>query len=80
MPDESLRQELARLEAMQPKPQIGVGLVDRNRVRLLNWTLLEDCLLERWPGGGARYLIPLTQVVLIEIQETAEAVSSDHGA
>lgn len=76
MQEESLRMELTRLEAAQPKPQIGVGLVDRNRVRLLNWSLLADCLVERWPGGGPRYLIPLGQIVLIEVQEAAEPVSS----
>ncbi len=73
MQEESLRKELARLEAMDPKPHIGVGLVDRNRVRLLNWKLLSDCLVERWPSGGPRYLIPLGQIVLIELQEGAVA-------
>jgi len=75
MPDDSIRNELARLAALTPKPHIGVGLVDRNRVRLLNWTLLADGLLERWPSGSTRYLIPLGQIVLIEVQETVEAAS-----
>ncbi|HEX6998650.1 MAG TPA: hypothetical protein VF322_10925 [Gammaproteobacteria bacterium] len=67
--DDSLRETLGRLQQTEPKPQLGVGLVDRNRVRLTNWQLLGDCLVERWPSGGLRYLIPLHQIVLIDLAD-----------
>ncbi|HEY8520042.1 MAG TPA: hypothetical protein VIN61_08185 [Gammaproteobacteria bacterium] len=68
--EDSLRDTLGRLERAEPKPQLGVGLVDRNRVRLTNWQLRGDCLVERWPSGAPRYLIPLHQIVLIDLADT----------
>jgi hypothetical protein len=36
---------------------------------LSNWTLASDCLIDHWPSGKPRYLIPLLQIVAIEILE-----------
>jgi hypothetical protein len=29
--------------------------------------LAEDCVIESWPNGSPRYLVPNAQIVLIEI-------------
>jgi hypothetical protein len=48
---------------------INVGLTDGNRIRLTNWALAGDCLVEQWPNGNPRYLIPVSQIVSVEIPD-----------
>jgi hypothetical protein len=52
-----------------PCLQINIGLANGNRVSLANWEFAGDCLIERWPNGGPRYLVPLAQIVIIEVPE-----------
>jgi hypothetical protein len=53
-----------------PRPRINVGLMDRTRVSLDNWDLAGDCLIDRWPNGKPRYVIPLAAIVMVEILES----------
>ncbi|HLF11742.1 MAG TPA: hypothetical protein VJA26_11055 [Gammaproteobacteria bacterium] len=34
---------------------------------LTNWDFAGDCLIDFWPSGTPRYLIPLSAVVIIEV-------------
>jgi hypothetical protein len=70
MQSHPLGDNLARLEQMDPRPNIDVGLIDRNRVRLAHWQVVGGCLVEHWPNGNARYIIPLSQIVVVEVMET----------
>lgn len=60
---------LTEIHAHEPRPQISVTLTNGNRVSLDDWDLAEDGLIERWPNGTPRYLVPIAQVVLVEIEE-----------
>jgi hypothetical protein len=44
--------------------------MDRTRVSLDNWDLAGDCLIDRWPNGKPRYVIPLAAIVMVEILES----------
>lgn len=68
MPSDSFMQLLAEIGARAPCPPINVTLTNGNRLSLDDWSHAEDCLIERWPDGSPRYLVPLAQVVVIEIQ------------
>jgi hypothetical protein len=60
---------LAEVHAREPRPPINVALTNGNRLSLDDWYAGEDCLVERWPNGSPRYLVPFTQVVLVEVAE-----------
>ena len=63
----SLVATLIELASNAQRPRINVGLIDRNRVSLTNWDFAGDCLIDFWPSGTPRYLIPLSAVVIIEV-------------
>ena len=62
----TFRDILAELSGREPRPQINVALADGNRVSLSSWHLAKDCVLERWPDGSLRFLVPIAQIVFIE--------------
>jgi hypothetical protein len=66
MPSSSFKDILAEMAGREPRPQINVGLANGNRVSFASWYLTEDCLIERWPNGKPRYLVPIAQIVIIE--------------
>jgi hypothetical protein len=39
-------------------------------VSLTNWVFAGDCLIDFWPSGTPRYVVPLSQVVIIEVLES----------
>jgi hypothetical protein len=63
----SLADRLLEIAQRDPQPRIDVGLIDRNRNSLDHWQLERDCLVGFGPGGAPRFLIPLAQVVIVEI-------------
>jgi hypothetical protein len=65
----AFREILADVAAQDPRPKINVALSNGNRISLANWRLGEDCVIEAWPNGDARYLIPNAQIVVVEITE-----------
>jgi hypothetical protein len=66
-PTASFKDLLADIAAREPRPQINVALANGNRVSLTNWYLATDCVIECWPNGRPRYLVPYAQIVLIEV-------------
>jgi hypothetical protein len=70
MSQQGFAEALVEIAAIQPRPPINVSLTDRTRLNLSNWTLASDCLIDHWPSGKPRYLIPLLQIVAIEMLET----------
>jgi hypothetical protein len=60
---------LSELSDSGSHPRISVGLADGNRVSLLNWNLAGDCLVENWPNGKLRYIVPLPRIVIIEVMD-----------
>lgn len=69
MSQPSLTELLAEIHAREPRPQINVTLTNGNRLTLDDWDAAGDCLVERWPDGNTRYLVPFARVVLVEIPE-----------
>lgn len=69
MPASSFKDILAEVAGREPRPQINVALANGNRVSLANWYLAEDSVVERWPNGGLRYVVPIAQMVVIEVPE-----------
>jgi hypothetical protein len=63
----SFRDLLVEISAREPRPQINVALTNGNRVSLANWYLATDCIVERWPNGSPRHLVPIAQIVAIEV-------------
>lgn len=57
---------LAQVAEREPCPRLNAGLADGNRISLTNWTFSGDCLIEHWPDGSPRYVVPLAQIALIE--------------
>ncbi len=58
---------LTKIADRESRPLINVGLTDGNRISLSNWTFEGDCLVEHWPKGSVRYLIPLSQIAVVEV-------------
>jgi hypothetical protein len=58
---------LREISAREPRPQINVALTNGNRVSLADWYLAADCVVERWPNGSPRQLVPMAQIVVIEV-------------
>jgi hypothetical protein len=69
MPQSPFSDVLSTISKSKPRPSINVGLTDGNRIRLTNWQLAEDCLVEQWPSGHPRYLVPVSQIVSVEIPD-----------
>jgi hypothetical protein len=69
MPTSSFKDILAEISGREPRPQINVALANGNRVSLADWYLAEDCLIERWPNGSPRHLVPIAQIVLIDFPQ-----------
>ena len=63
----SFAEILSSLGQSRPVPNINVSLANGHRISLAEWAHSGDCLVERWPDGSARYLIPLAQIVSIEV-------------
>jgi hypothetical protein len=63
----SLVDRLAEIGQRDPLPRIDVGLSDRNRISLDHWTVDQDCVVGYGPAGGSRYLIPIGQIVIVEV-------------
>ena len=63
----SLVETLNELASNPQRPRINVGLIDRNRISMTNWVFGGDCLIDYWPSGTARHVIPLTAIVIIEV-------------
>jgi hypothetical protein len=34
---------------------------------LADWYLASDCVIERWPDGSPRHLVPIAQIVVVEV-------------
>ena len=64
----SLQDILSKISDGSSLPRINISLTDGNRLTLIAWQLLGDCLLECPPKGNPRHLVPLAQIVAIEIQ------------
>jgi hypothetical protein len=64
---------LSEIADKSRRPRINVSLMDTNRVSLVNWDLAGDCLIDFWPNGKPRYVIPLTAIVIVEILESESA-------
>jgi hypothetical protein len=60
---------LSKISEGGSHPRISVGLADGNRVSLANWHLAGDCLIENWPNGKLRYIVPLARIVIIEVAD-----------
>ena len=67
MTPSSFAEILSSLGQSSPVPNINVSLANGHRISLAEWALAGDCLMERWPNGSARYLIPLAQIVSVEV-------------
>jgi hypothetical protein len=67
MATSSFRDLLTEISAREPRPQINVALTNGNRVSLADWCLAADCVIERWPDGSPRQLVPIAQIVVIEV-------------
>jgi hypothetical protein len=52
-----------------PIPRISLSLTDGNRLSMIAWSLTGDCLVELWPNGNLRHLVPLAQIVAIEVAD-----------
>jgi hypothetical protein len=63
----SLKDILSKISDGSSLPRINISLTDGNRLTLIAWQLLGDCLLECSPKGNPRHLVPLAQIVAIEI-------------
>ena len=63
----SFRDLLAEISGREPRPQINVALTNGNRVSLTDWYLAADCVIERWPDGSPHHLVPIAQIVVIEV-------------
>lgn len=72
MPTTSLKGILAEIAGREPRPQINVAQTNGKRISLTNWYLTEDSVVERWPNGSPRYLVPIAQMVVIEVPEENE--------
>jgi hypothetical protein len=69
MAKDALIELLAEVHGREPCPQINVALTNGNRLSFDDWYVSEDCLVERWPNGRPRYLVPFTQVVVVEVAQ-----------
>jgi hypothetical protein len=67
MSPSSFAEILSSLGHSRPVPNINVSLANGHRISLAEWAHAGDCLVESWPNGSPRYLIPLAQVVSIEV-------------
>jgi hypothetical protein len=67
MTQRSFADTLVELANNGQSPRINVGLTDRNRVTLTKWVFAGDCLIDFWPSGTPRHIVPLSQVVIIEV-------------
>ena len=67
MTTSSFSEILSGLGQSRPVPNINVSLANGLRISLAEWAHAGDCLVEHWPNGNARYLIPLTQIVSVEV-------------
>jgi len=63
----SFASTLAKVAETKPCPRLNVGLANGNRVSLVNWELVGDCLREHRSSGRLHYLVPLAQIVIIEV-------------
>jgi hypothetical protein len=67
MPAHSLVDTLNELANNPQRPRINIGLIDRNRITLTNWVFGGDCLIDHWPNGSPRHIIPLSAIVIMEV-------------
>ena len=67
MSPSSFAEILSSLAQSSPVPNLNVSLANGHRVSLSDWAPAGDCLVENWSKGGPRYLIPLAQIVSIEV-------------
>ena len=65
----TLADALSEVTENKPHPRLSIGLTDGKTVRLVNWEVANECLIERWPNGNPHFLLPLSQIVSIEIPE-----------
>ena len=65
----SLADALSEVSESEPRPRLNIGLTDGKTIRLVNWVVANECLIERWPNGSPQYLLPLAKIVSIEIPE-----------
>lgn len=66
-PRGSLVERLTEIAKRDPLPRIDVGLSDRNRISLDHWGVDHDCVVGYGRNGGPRYLIPIGQIVIVEV-------------
>jgi hypothetical protein len=62
--------QLEKLGRRKPLPTIDIALADGNRISLEHWRLEDDCVVGFGPDDAPRYLVPIEQIVLIEITES----------
>jgi hypothetical protein len=67
MEKQSFWNSIEQAAGIDPQPRLSIGLIDRNRINLDKWSCADDCLIGHWPNGKPRYLIPKTQIVMVEI-------------
>jgi hypothetical protein len=70
MSTRSFAETLNEIADKARRPRINVSLADRNRVSLVNWDFADDCLVDSWPNGKPRLVIPLAAIVMVEILES----------
>jgi hypothetical protein len=67
--ESSLTGILSKVAGGERPSKINVSLTDGNRISFANWGLAEDCLIERWQDGRPRYVVPMAQIVIIELPD-----------
>ena len=65
----SLAELLSKISESKPLPRMNIGLSDGNRLTVIDWDLKGDCLVEHWPNESPRHLVPLAQIVAVEIPD-----------
>jgi hypothetical protein len=73
----SFAEILSGLGLDSPVPHINISLANGHRISLVEWTRAGDCLVERRPDGSPRYLIPLAQIVSVEVTGHQGAAASE---
>ena len=77
MTSTSFAEILSSLGLGSPVPHINISLANGHRISLVEWTHAGDCLVECRPDGSPRYLIPLAQIVSVEVAGNQGAAASD---
>jgi hypothetical protein len=70
MSTRSFTETLKEIADQPRRPRINISLANANRVSLVNWDFAGDCLIDSWPNGKPRYVIPLAAIVMVEILES----------